>query len=109
MRSCTSTFRNVCIEILNNLSVTQKNIGTHFIRCIRADLKKEPWGFNRYIVKQQVKALGIIETACTRQEGYAYRIPFQEFLRRYVILFSLMYIIFFVDVIRPVVARATLM
>ncbi|XP_044588918.1 neither inactivation nor afterpotential protein C-like isoform X2 [Cotesia glomerata] len=83
MRSCTSTFRNVCLEILNNLSVNQKNIGIHFIRCIRADLKKEPWGFNQYIVKQQVKALGVIETACTRQEGYAYRIPFREFLRRY--------------------------
>ncbi|XP_057334569.1 neither inactivation nor afterpotential protein C-like isoform X2 [Microplitis mediator] len=83
MRTCISTFRSVCLEILKKLSINSKNGGVHFVRCIRADLDGKPRGFNHEIVRQQIRALGILETARSRQKGYAYRIAFSEFLRRY--------------------------
>lgn len=89
MRTCTSTFRSVCLEILKTLSINSKNGGVHFVRCIRADLDGKVRGYNHEIVRQQIRALGILETARSRQQGYAYRIPFSEFLRRYVKMYSI--------------------
>ncbi|XP_043288364.1 neither inactivation nor afterpotential protein C isoform X2 [Venturia canescens] len=83
MRTCAATFRSTSLEILKNLSVGGGSGGTHFVRCIRADLEGKPKGFYREVVKQQIRALAILDTAKARQRGYPHRIPFQEFLRRY--------------------------
>jgi len=80
MRTCSSTFRATSLEILKNLAIG--NGGTHFIRCIRSDLEDTPRCFYREIVKQQIRALAVLDTAKARRHGYPYRIPFQEFLRR---------------------------
>lgn len=80
MRTCTSTFRSTSLEILKNLSSGCG--GTHFVRCIRADLERAPRGFYREVVRQQIRALALLDTAKARQQGYAHRISFQEFLRR---------------------------
>ncbi|KAL6443163.1 hypothetical protein ACFW04_002836 [Cataglyphis niger] len=82
MRTCISTFRATSLEILKNLAVGAGS-GTHFVRCIRSDLEDVPQGFYREVVRQQIRALAILDTAKARQRGYPYRIPFQEFLRRY--------------------------
>ncbi|XP_077275817.1 STKc_myosinIII_N_like and MYSc_Myo21 domain-containing protein ninaC isoform X1 [Temnothorax americanus] len=81
MRTCSSTFRGTSLEILKNLAIGVG--GTHFVRCIRSDLDDAPRSFYREIVKQQIRALAVLDTAKARRRGYPYRVPFQEFLRRY--------------------------
>ncbi|XP_011875420.1 PREDICTED: neither inactivation nor afterpotential protein C isoform X2 [Vollenhovia emeryi] len=83
MRTCAATFRTTSLEILKNLATGAGNGGTHFVRCIRTDLEDVPRSFYREIVRQQIRALAVLDTAKARRRGYPYRIPFQEFLRRY--------------------------
>lgn len=45
MRTVASIFRSTCLEILRSLSIGANSGGTHFIRCVRADLDYEPRGF----------------------------------------------------------------
>lgn len=42
--------------------------------------------FHKGLVRQQLRALAVIPTAKSRQEGYSCRISFAEFLRRYQLL-----------------------
>ncbi|XP_012289083.1 neither inactivation nor afterpotential protein C [Orussus abietinus] len=83
MRTCAAIFRSTSLEVLKNLSIGGGSGGTHFVRCIRADLEGSPRGFYKEVVRQQIRALAVLDTAKARQRGYPYRIPFQEFLRRY--------------------------
>ncbi|XP_043670504.1 neither inactivation nor afterpotential protein C isoform X3 [Vespula pensylvanica] len=83
MRTCAATFRSTSLEILKSLLVGGGSGGIHFVRCIRADLEGTPQGFYRDVVRQQIRALAVLDTAKARQRGYPYRITFQEFLRRY--------------------------
>ncbi|XP_015118625.1 neither inactivation nor afterpotential protein C [Diachasma alloeum] len=83
MRTCAAIFKSTSLEILKNLSIGGGSGGTHFVRCIRADLEAKPRGFHREIVRQQIRALALLDTAKARQKGYPHRVPFQEFLRRY--------------------------
>lgn len=45
MRTVSSIFRSTCLEILRSLSIGANSGGTHFVRCVRADLDYEPRGF----------------------------------------------------------------
>ncbi|XP_014478601.1 PREDICTED: neither inactivation nor afterpotential protein C isoform X2 [Dinoponera quadriceps] len=83
MRTCTSIFRATSLEILKNLAVGAGSGGMHFVKCIRSDLEDTPRGFYQDVVKQQIRALAVLDTAKARQRGYPCRISFQEFLRRY--------------------------
>lgn len=83
MRTLATTFRAVSLDLLKELSVGGSGGGTHFISCIRSNLKNTPWTFNSEIVRQQIKALAVTETAKERQNGYPCRISFSEFLKRY--------------------------
>ncbi|XP_011500567.1 PREDICTED: neither inactivation nor afterpotential protein C [Ceratosolen solmsi marchali] len=83
IRTYAATFRASSLEILKNLSVGAAGGGTHFVRCIRSDLEGTPRGFYREVVRQQIRALAVLDTARARQKGYPCRISFQEFLRRY--------------------------
>lgn len=82
IRTYAATFRASSLEILKNLQVGAISGGTHFIRCIRSDLEGQPRGFYREVVRQQIRALAVLDTAKARQRGYPFRITFQEFLRR---------------------------
>lgn len=86
MRTASSIFRSLCLELLKDLSIGGSAGGSHFVRCIRSDLSGKPKGFHPDMVKQQLRALAVVETAKARQRGYPYRIPFNEFLRRSVLL-----------------------
>ncbi|XP_060518492.1 neither inactivation nor afterpotential protein C [Cylas formicarius] len=83
MRTSAAIYRAVCLEVLKELSVGGSSGGTHFVRCIRSDLKGRPRYFNRELVKQQLRALAVTESTRIRQNGYPQRISFSEFLRRY--------------------------
>lgn len=91
MRTCAATFRSTSLEILKSLLAGGGNGGIHFVRCIRADLEGTPQGFYRDVVRQQIRALAVLDTAKARQRGYPYRITFQEFLRRFSLSFSLFF------------------
>lgn len=83
MRTVAATFRSVSLDLLKELSIGGSGSGTHFVRCIRSNLESMPWSFNCEIVRQQIKALAVTETAKERQNGYPFRISFPEFLKRY--------------------------
>ncbi|KAJ0181639.1 hypothetical protein K1T71_002361 [Dendrolimus kikuchii] len=83
MRTAAATYRATSLELLKQLSTGPGSGGTHYVRCVRADLTDTPWGFQIEVVRQQLRALGILNTAKARQSGYSCRIPFAEFIRRY--------------------------
>ncbi|CAI6355450.1 unnamed protein product [Macrosiphum euphorbiae] len=84
MRTASAVYRSSSMEILRSLADTaeQKN-GVHFVRCLRATLTDEPLGFQPEVVRQQIKALSVVETVSARQDGYSCRISFHEFIQRY--------------------------
>nr|XP_022914379.1 neither inactivation nor afterpotential protein C [Onthophagus taurus] len=83
MRTISSTFKSICLELMKDLAVGGGSGGTHFVRCVRSDLDGIPKSFHPEIVKQQIRGMAIVETAKARQKGYPHRIIFPEFIRRY--------------------------
>ncbi|XP_068083360.1 neither inactivation nor afterpotential protein C [Anabrus simplex] len=79
MRTASAVFRATSLEVLRLLSTG----GVHFIRCVRSDLAGQPRGFQPELVRQQLRALAVLDTARARQKGHPYRVPFAEFIRRY--------------------------
>ncbi|XP_014249774.1 neither inactivation nor afterpotential protein C isoform X2 [Cimex lectularius] len=79
IRTAATIFRATSLEILKLLSEGS----THFVRCIRTDLNSAPKGFQHSIIKQQLRALSVVETAGARQVGFSHRIAFDDFLERY--------------------------
>lgn len=79
MRTASSVFRASSLEILKALT----GGGTKFVRCIRSDLSGTPEGWQSDVVKQQIRALGVVDTARARQKGYSIRVSFADFIQRY--------------------------
>ncbi|XP_050526951.1 neither inactivation nor afterpotential protein C [Daktulosphaira vitifoliae] len=84
IRTASAVYRASSVEILRSLVDTtdQKN-GIHFVRCIRTTLTDEPLSFQPEVVRQQLKALSVVETVLARQNGYSCRVSFNEFIQRY--------------------------
>lgn len=82
MRTQTTIFRAICLDLLKELSIGSGSGGTHFVKCIRTDLNRRPLTLQKELVRQQIRALAVVETAKARQHGYPHRISFSEFLRR---------------------------
>lgn len=82
MRTMSSVFRAASLDLLKNLSVISNSGGIHFVRCVRCDLEYRENGINEDMIRQQLRAMAILDTARARQKGFPVRIPFQEFLRR---------------------------
>jgi myosin-3 len=80
MQTAAATYRATSLEILRAAGSS----GTHFVRCIRTDIVGQPRGFQHEVVRQQLRALAVLDTAQARQKGYSHRIPFAEFIGRYV-------------------------
>ncbi|CAB0018434.1 unnamed protein product [Nesidiocoris tenuis] len=79
IRTAAATFRSTCLELLRMLSQGS----THFVRCLRTDLTRAADGFQPNIVKQQLRALAVTDTARARKIGFSHRIPFDKFLDSY--------------------------
>ncbi|ESP00948.1 hypothetical protein LOTGIDRAFT_238422 [Lottia gigantea] len=54
-----------------------------YVRCIKPNEYKRPGVFDEKIVTHQVKYLGLMENLRVRRAGFAYRRPYDVFLRRY--------------------------
>lgn len=65
------------------LSVSSASSGVHFVRCMRINLDNSPNMVQVELLRQQIRAMALVDTAVAGKKGYPYRIPFQEFLRRY--------------------------
>lgn len=82
MRTLSTIFRAASLDLLKNLSVISNSGGIHFVRCVRCDLDYREFGINDDMIRQQLRAMSILDTARARQKGFSVRIPFSEFLRR---------------------------
>ncbi|XP_045027352.1 unconventional myosin-If isoform X1 [Daphnia magna] len=58
----------------------------HYIRCIKPNETKRPHDWEEARVKHQVEYLGLKENIRVRRAGFAYRRPFEKFLKRYAII-----------------------
>ena len=56
----------------------------HYIRCIKPNTNKRAGDWNDTLCVNQIKYLGLLENVRVRRAGYAFRLPFGQFLRRYV-------------------------
>lgn len=83
MRTQASIFRSTCLELMKSLSVSASSSGVHFVRCMRINLDNTPNMVQSELLRQQIRAMALLDTAVAGKKGYPYRIPFQEFLRRY--------------------------
>ncbi|KAF5269227.1 hypothetical protein FQR65_LT02528 [Abscondita terminalis] len=81
--SAAKTFKASSLELMKELSIAASGNGAHFVRCLRSDFTCNPKGFHKELVKQQLRALAVVETAVVRKRGYSHRITFSEFLKRY--------------------------
>lgn len=55
----------------------------HYVRCIKPNDNKRPNDWDHARVQHQCKYLGLLENVRVRRAGFAYRAPFDRFLRRY--------------------------
>lgn len=55
----------------------------HYIRCIKPNDIKKPNVFDSERVLHQVRYLGLLENVKVRRAGFAFRQPYEEFLKRY--------------------------
>ncbi|XP_063470505.1 unconventional myosin-Ih isoform X2 [Symphalangus syndactylus] len=54
-----------------------------YIRCIKPNDRKEPSKFDDFLVRHQIKYLGLMEHLRVRRAGFAYRRKYEHFLQRY--------------------------
>eukprot|EP00730_Choanoeca_flexa_P008282 TRINITY_DN12472_c0_g1_i6.p1 TRINITY_DN12472_c0_g1~~TRINITY_DN12472_c0_g1_i6.p1 ORF type:complete len:1071 (+),score=320.96 TRINITY_DN12472_c0_g1_i6:3126-6338(+) len=74
-------------ESLSELMAKLRKSRPTFVRCIKPNGKKTPKVFDKDMVVQQLRCAGVLETVRIRKEGYAVRLPFAEFIRRYKTLY----------------------
>uniref|UniRef100_A0A8C5P591 Myosin 1H n=1 Tax=Jaculus jaculus TaxID=51337 RepID=A0A8C5P591_JACJA len=54
-----------------------------YIRCIKPNESKEPSKFDDFLIRHQIKYLGLMEHLRVRRAGFAYRRKYEHFLQRY--------------------------
>lgn len=72
-------FKNSLSQLMNILMSKEP----WYIRCIKPNDSKRPALFDENIVGHQVKYLGLMENLRVRRAGFAYRRPYEAFLKRY--------------------------
>lgn len=75
-------FKNSMIELVNKLLSKEP----HYVRCIKPNDTKSPVHFDDARVKHQVEYLGLLENVRVRRAGFAYRMLYDRFLKRYKML-----------------------
>uniref|UniRef100_A0A915Q4X9 Myosin motor domain-containing protein n=1 Tax=Setaria digitata TaxID=48799 RepID=A0A915Q4X9_9BILA len=84
MKKCVSIqFRDSLRELMEVLSTTRP----HYVRCIKPNDEKLPFTFKPKRAIQQLRACGILETVRISAAGYPSRWIYEDFARRYRILY----------------------
>jgi myosin-5 len=68
---------------LKTLMDTLAQTDIHYIRCIKPNDQKQPWGMDRSLVLSQLRACGVLETVRISCSGYPSRWTYEEFARRW--------------------------
>ncbi|KAJ9077383.1 Myosin type-2 heavy chain 1 [Entomophthora muscae] len=76
-------------QSLNSLMETIGNTNVHYIRCIKPNEGKVPWGFENKTVLSQLRACGVLETIRISCSGYPSRKVIEDFVQRYYITLPL--------------------
>ncbi|XP_060551419.1 myosin-IIIb-like [Ruditapes philippinarum] len=77
--SASAHFKNSLQLLVDRL----KTCEPQFIRCIKPNHQKLPNSFDTRLVSEQLKSTGVLETTKIRKSGYAVRLPFDVFMKRY--------------------------
>lgn len=78
-KTMSSRFRTSLAELFEKLN----KASPHFIRCIKPNAEKKADEFTSSLVMEQLLSCGLMEAVKIRQQGFASRQPFDEFLSRY--------------------------
>lgn len=81
-KTVSSGFRASLQSLVSKLNEAEP----HFVRCVKPNAEKVPDKFTSTVVMDQLKCSGVLEAVRIRQSGYASRLPFAEFVGRYVIV-----------------------
>jgi myosin-7 len=75
---------------LNNLMDTIHSTTPHYIRCIKPNTEKQPAAelFDSPMANRQLKYAGVFEAVSIRRRGYAFRMAFDEFWKKFSVLAS---------------------
>lgn len=68
---------------LDTLMTTLRATTPHFVRCIKPNNEQKSDKFDSSVVLNQLKYSGLFEAIRIRKAGYAVRMPYQQFLKRY--------------------------
>ncbi|XP_061457364.1 unconventional myosin-IXb isoform X3 [Rhineura floridana] len=71
---------------LNKLLETLGRAEPFFIRCIRSNSEKRELLFDEWLVLQQLRYTGMLETVRIRQSGYSAKFNFQDFVDQFQVL-----------------------
>ncbi|CAG2109845.1 unnamed protein product [Medioppia subpectinata] len=77
-----SMFKTSMIALVKNLMSKEP----YYVRCIKPNEQKSPVMFDEERVRHQVAYLGLLENVRVRRAGFAYRMAYERFLRRYKML-----------------------
>ena len=77
-----SHFRSQVQTLMDALSRCEP----HYIRCIKPNEEKKAGLFSDELNRHQVRYLGLLENVRVRRAGFAFRAPFDRFVRRYKML-----------------------
>lgn len=75
-------FKMAIIALMRSL----RSKNPHFVRCIKPNAFKQPHHFDVQTIQQQIRHLGLLETAQVKKNGFAFRQPYAWFLQRYKML-----------------------
>lgn len=68
---------------LQDLMIQLGASAPHFVRCIKPNMMQAPQHIDDELVTKQLRYTGMLEATRIRREGYAIRLPFSVFCRRY--------------------------
>ncbi|KAK2191130.1 hypothetical protein NP493_59g02001 [Ridgeia piscesae] len=74
-----TNFKNSIIALIETLSCKEP----YYVRCIKPNEEKSPTQFNDVRVRHQVMYLGLLENVRVRRAGFAFRMEYTRFLKRY--------------------------
>lgn len=81
-KTVSSNFRASLAALIEKLNSAEP----HFIRCVKPNAEKIPEKFDSKLAMDQLICSGVMEAVKIRQQGFASRIPFSDFLSRYRII-----------------------
>jgi myosin-3 len=77
--SASAMFKNSLLDLLDKMQVAQP----HFIRCVKPNNDKKPHQFSPENIHRQLLYAGVVETTRIRRDGYAIRLLYHDFIRKY--------------------------